>query len=54
MKAIGSLSYKFSYYRYSNLKVIWVFTLHGSVVINAACETYDLSLEVAVEVELVS
>ena len=29
-----------------------VFTSHGSVVINAACETNDLNFEVAVDVEL--
>ena len=29
-------------------------TLHGSVVMNAACETNDLNFEEAVEVELLS
>ena len=43
-------------YLYSKFKVIWVFTLHVSLVINGAYGTnfYDLTFEVAVEVELVS
>ena len=31
-----------------------VLTPHGSLVMNAACETNDLNFDVAVEVELVS
>ena len=31
-----------------HFEVMWVFTPHGSVVINAACETNDFNFEVAV------
>ena len=39
-------------YLYSNFKVIWVFTPHGSGFINPECETNDFNSEVAVEDEL--